>query len=79
MPEETFDISQTTYRPWEHKTVDKFTVAELVHWVHWYTKGRTGPVVFDPETVVHNILLWERTRVENLSQNGRQDSTPLAQ
>jgi len=78
MPEETFDISQTTYRPWEHKTIDKLTVAELVHWVHWYTKGRKGPVVFDPETVVHNILLWERTRVEKLSQNGRQDSTPAA-
>lgn len=72
------DISQTTHRPWEQKTIDKFTVAELVHWVNWYTKGRTGPVVFDPETVVHNILLWERTRVENLSQNGRQEPSPTA-
>ena len=73
------DISQTTHRPWETKTIDKLTQAELVHWVNWYTKGRTGPVVFDPETVVHNILLWERTRVKNLSENGRQDSTPAAQ
>lgn len=78
MPEDTFDISQTTHRPWEHKTIEKLTLAEVVHWVHWYTKGRTGPVVFDPETVVHNILLWERRRVEMLSQNGRQDSSPTA-
>lgn len=64
MPD-TENISQTTYRPWETKTIDKFTPAELVHWVNWYTTGRAGPVVFDAELVVHNILLWERTRVEN--------------
>lgn len=67
MPD-TEDISNTTHRPWETKTIDKFTVAELVHWVNWYTKGRTGPVIFQPDVVVHNILLWERTRVKNLQQ-----------
>lgn len=53
----------TTYRPWETKTIDRLTQAELVHWVNWYTTGRTGPVTFDPEMVVHNVLLWERERV----------------
>lgn len=72
------DISQTTHRPWEQKTVDKLTLAELVHWVNWYANGRSGSVVFDPDTVVHNILLWERTRVEKLSQNTLQDSPPAA-
>lgn len=72
------DISQTTHRPWETKTIDKFTVAELVHWVEWYTKGREGPVIFNADMVVHNILLWERTRVEKLSQDGRQDPLPAA-
>ena len=45
-------------------SIGKLTLAEVVHWVHWYTQGRTGPVVFDPEMVVHNILLWERARVK---------------
>lgn len=63
MPD-TEDIRKTTHRPWEDKTIDKFTLAEVVHWVHWYTMGRTGPEIFNPETVVHNILLWGRTRAE---------------
>lgn len=74
----TEDVSETTHRPWETKTIDKFTLAELVHWVNWYTKGRKGPVTFDADVVVHNVLLWERTRVENLSQNSRQESAPPA-
>lgn len=72
------DISETTYRPWETKTIDKFTVEELIHWVHWYAKGRKGPVTFNPDVIVHNVLLWERTRAEKLSQTDRQDSGPAA-
>jgi len=64
---------ETSHRPWETKTIEKFTVAELVHWVNWYTTGRTGPVVFDADVVVHNILLWERERLKTLSENSRQD------
>ncbi len=53
---------ETLHRPWETKPLEQFTEAELVHWVNWYTNGRKGPVIFDPEVIVHNILLWERSR-----------------
>lgn len=44
--------------PWEQKTVEHLTVEEVVAWVEWYTTQRTGPVVFDADTVAHSVLLW---------------------
>ena len=51
-------------KPWEEKTIEKLTVHELIEWVNWYSTKRTGPVVFNADLVVHNVLLWERMRSE---------------
>lgn len=54
----------TRLKPWEQKTVEQLSVHELEDWVQWYTHERIGPVSFEASNVVHNVLLWERSRVQ---------------
>ena len=57
----------STHKPWEERTINRLTLNEMMEWVEWYV---TYKVTHGHPTdqIVHNLLLWERTRVERLGE-----------
>jgi hypothetical protein len=58
-------------KPWESKTVDQLTQAEILEWVEWAIQRdipNQQPWQL-AQDIVHNVLLWERERVKALSQS----------
>lgn len=54
----------STLKPWETKTVEHLTQAEVLEWVQWniarQIPGREPWQL--AQDIMHNILLWERSR-----------------